>query len=92
MSRASGVTRGLDGAIQRVVVNGHAVEHIMERATDSAGVSRYQVSQRLINATNGDYFITPRLELLTIWRTGIGQKAVPRLDACYSCCCLPLLP
>ena len=52
MSRASGVTRGMDGAIQRVVVNGHAVEHIMERATDSAGVSRYQVSQRL-SATNG---------------------------------------
>ena len=51
MSRASGVTRGLDGAIQRVVVNGHAVEHVMERATDSAGVSRYQVSD-LLDDTN----------------------------------------
>ena len=48
VSRASGVTRGLDGAIQRVVVNGHAVEHLMERATDSAGVSRYEVSDLVL--------------------------------------------
>ena len=43
VSRESGVVSGLDGAIQRIVVNGDGiVEHVMERATDSGGVSRYE--------------------------------------------------
>ena len=42
VSRHSGIERGLDGAVQRLVVNGNSVEHLMEHATDSGGVSRYE--------------------------------------------------
>ncbi len=41
MSRQSGVTRGLDGAVQRLVVNGNAVEDLMGRSRDARGVTKY---------------------------------------------------
>ena len=37
VSRSSGVRVGLDGAVQRLVVNGNSIEHLMEHATDTGG-------------------------------------------------------
>ena len=50
MSRQSGVTTGLDGAIQRLVVNGNSVEHVMEHATDSGGKCIKNWSSRKIDS------------------------------------------
>ena len=41
LNKASGVVTGLDGALQRLIVNGNAIEDLVEVAKDSRGISRY---------------------------------------------------
>ena len=41
LNKDSGVVTGLDGALQRLIVNGNAIEDLVEVAKDSRGISRY---------------------------------------------------
>ena len=41
LNKDSGVVTGLEGALQRLIVNGNAVEDLVEVALDSRGISRY---------------------------------------------------
>ena len=47
VSRSSGVRVGLDGAVQRLVVNGNSVEHLMEHATDTGGEEEQHTLQTI---------------------------------------------
>lgn len=42
LSRSSGVVTGLNGAIQRLIVNGNAIENLMDHAKDSREISDYE--------------------------------------------------
>ena len=41
LNRDSGITVGLNGAIQRLIVNGNTIEDLVGHAKDSRGISRY---------------------------------------------------
>jgi hypothetical protein len=41
LSRDAGITTGLNGAIQRLIVNGNPVESLMDHVKDSRNVARY---------------------------------------------------
>ena len=41
LNKDSGVVTGLEGALQRLIVNGNAIEDLVEVALDSRGISRY---------------------------------------------------
>ena len=41
LNKDSGVVTGLDGALQRLIVNGNAVEDLVEVSEDSRGISRF---------------------------------------------------
>jgi hypothetical protein len=42
LSRQSGISTGLDGSIQRLIINGNSVDHIMDDSRDSKDVSRFE--------------------------------------------------
>lgn len=41
LNKDAGVVTGLEGALQRLIVNGNAIEDLVEVAKDSRGISRY---------------------------------------------------
>lgn len=41
MNKDAGVVTGLDGALQRIIVNGNAIEDLVDVAKDSRGISRF---------------------------------------------------
>ena len=41
LNRDSGITTGLDGAIQRLIVNGDVMDDLVIHAKDSRGITRY---------------------------------------------------
>ncbi len=41
LNKDSGIVKGLDGAIQRLIVNGNTFDDLMGQAKNSRGVSRY---------------------------------------------------
>ena len=41
LNRDSGITTGLSGAIQRIIVNGDVIDDLVVRAKDSRGIKRY---------------------------------------------------
>ena len=41
LNEDSGIVIGLDGAIQRLIVNGNAIEDLVDVAKDSRGISKY---------------------------------------------------
>jgi hypothetical protein len=41
LNKDAGIVTGLDGALQRLIVNGNALEDLMDVAKDSRGISRY---------------------------------------------------
>ncbi len=42
INKASGITKGLNGAIQRVIVNGNAFNDLVGRAKSFRGVTMYE--------------------------------------------------
>ena len=42
INKASGITKGLNGAIQRVIVNGNAFADLVGSAKNIRGISRYE--------------------------------------------------
>ena len=41
LNKDAGVVTGFDGALQRLIVNGNAIEDLMEVAKDSRGITKY---------------------------------------------------
>ena len=41
MNKDAGVVTGLVGALQRIIVNGNAIEDLMDVAKDSRGITKY---------------------------------------------------
>ena len=73
--RDSGITVGLDGAIQRLVVNGDivAAADLLQRARDSRGIRRW-VGSSAFQKINGDYKRKLFLDVQQVLRVTLSRR------------------